>query len=83
MNNKEIGMGLAGFLLSISTLEVFIQNKIFTTQHVVNVIALCREYPNGPGKLLKNPRILETAEEALQSAEAFLHLSEVRPKSSA
>jgi len=71
---KAIGMGIAGFILSLSTIMVLAKGKALDSNHVDAIIADSRKYLKGPASLVGNQDTLLAAEEALQGAERFLHL---------
>ena len=72
MKDNEIGMGLTGFLLSLTTIMVLIKGNILTAKEVDAIIHDSRQYLNGPAALVGSPDILHAAEEALQAAERVL-----------
>jgi hypothetical protein len=80
MNKSEIGMSLAGCLLSISTIIVLAKGKVFTAKEIDTIITLSRGYLTGPGFLVGSPDTLHAAEEALQVAERLFRLVLSDPK---
>ena len=75
MENKtnEIGMGLAGFLLSMSTIQILIKGDVFRKKEIDVLTAMSREFLKLPGFLTCQPETLQIAERMLKFAETNLH----------
>ena len=69
---NEIGMGLAAYLLSLTTIMVLTSGKVFRDKEINAIIHDSREYLKGPGFLAGSPDILRAAEDALRGAEQVL-----------
>ena len=70
--NNEIGMGLAGFLLSMSTIQILIKGNVLRAKEIDQIIANSREFLNLPGLLSCHPETLDIVEQTLKVAEKGL-----------
>lgn len=71
---KALGMGVAGFMLSLSTVMVLIKGNVFRSKEVDAIISDSQQYLKGPAFLVGNRDTLLAAEEALRGAGQFLHI---------
>jgi hypothetical protein len=83
MDKNEIGLGIAGFLLSLSTIIVLIKTNVFTSKEVDIIIAASRDYLKGPASLVGSQDTVLAAEEALQVAERAFRFLLAPPTTSA
>jgi hypothetical protein len=71
--NNEIGMGLVGFLLSMSTIQILTKGNVFKKKEIDLLIAMSREFLKIPGFATCHPDTLQIAERMLKFAETNLH----------
>lgn len=72
--DNEIGIGLAGYLLSLSTIMVLIGGNVFRDKEVNAIIHDSREYLKRPGFLVGSLDTLHAAEAAMRGAEQVLRV---------
>jgi hypothetical protein len=74
MDKNQIGMGLAGCLLTASTIATLFKLGILTQKHIDQIIADSHAMLENPDFPDCDPEILRAAEDCLQSAKQSLHL---------
>lgn len=72
MKDNEIGIGLAGFLLSMSTIQILVKGNVFKAKEIDQIIANSCEFLKLPGLLSCHPETLDIAERTLTVAEKGL-----------
>lgn len=72
MNEFEKGIGIAGYLLSISIFASLINKQIFTTDEVLKIIDGSRQYAQHPELFAGAPKTLASADAALGAVQGLL-----------
>ncbi len=72
MNEFETGIGVAGYLLSLSIFATLINKKILTTEEALKIIDGSRTYSKDPDFFPGDRKIISSADAALETAQKML-----------
>jgi hypothetical protein len=72
INEFEKGIGIAGFLLSISIFSVLIKNNFLSIEETAKVIDGAKEYVKHPDLFFGDSKTLASADAALGAAQDLL-----------
>lgn len=72
INEFEKGIGVAGYLLSLSVFATLVNKKILTIDEVTKIIDGAREYARHPELFVGDPKTLASADAALGVAQGLL-----------